>query len=227
MPARRFGLTTTPFLLAPACALLAPTADVALARSPLAVTPPATGGGGLGSTGPTATPSAAVTATGDGVTLSTTSAATLRGRLLFTGTAAGAAGHVLEIERRGASTHFNWTPTLSATVSASGSFEAVWRTSQSGRFAVRAVIVSGRAALAAAPPTLTVTVYPTSRATLYGPGFYGRQTACGATLTRTTVGRGQPVAAMRHGGSRSSITVRPWSCPSSTAVPTPTMPTGT
>jgi rare lipoprotein A len=186
--ARRFGLKATPSLLALACALLALPA-VALARQPIVVTPSGSGGGGLASaTGPTATPSAAVSATGDGVTLSTTSVATLRGRLQFSGTAPAAADRTLEIERRGPSTGDVWTPTLTATVSATGSFAAVWRTNQSGRFVVRAIVVSGLAALATAPPTLTVTIYPTSRATIYGPGFYGRQTACGATLTRATIG---------------------------------------
>jgi rare lipoprotein A len=185
--ARRFGIKTTPCLLALACVALALPAT-AVARRPLAAPVSGSGGGGLGSIGPTATPSAAVTATGDGVTLSTTSAATLRGRLLFTGIAAGAAGRTVEIERRGPSTDFVWTPTITATVSAGGSFQAVWRTDQSGRFAVRAVVVSGLAGLATAPPTLTVTVYPTSRATIYGPGFYGRQTACGAELTQATIG---------------------------------------
>jgi rare lipoprotein A len=185
---RRLGLRATPYPLALACAILA-LPGVARARPPLAGSPSGSGGGGLASAaGPTATPSAAVSATGDGVTLSTTSAATLRGRLLFSGTAPGAAGRTLEIERRGPSTGDIWTPTLTATVSASGSFDAVWRANQSGRFAVRAILISGLAALATAPPTLTVTVYPTSRATIYGPGFYGRQTACGATLTRATIG---------------------------------------
>jgi rare lipoprotein A len=206
--ARRLGPKTTLCLLALACALLALPA-IARARDPLAFPPSRSGGGGLGSiAGPTATPSAAVSATGDGVTLTTTSAATLRGRLLFSGTAPGAAGHTLEIERQGPSTDFVWTPTVTATVLASGSFQTVWRTNQSGRFAVRAIVVSGLAALAVAPPTLTVTVYPTSRATIYGPGFYGRQTACGATLTRATVGVanrslpcGTAVSILYHGRS--------------------------
>ena len=178
-------------LLAPTCGLLA-LPGVALASG--------TGGGGLaggtGTTGtpspvttPTADPSAPVSATGDGVTLSTSSATALRGRLVLTGTATGAAGQTLEIERRAATPGASWQSALSTTVSSTGSFRAVWRTDQSGRVALRALVVSGsRARTAAPPPTLTVTVYPTSRATLYGPGFYGRRTACGGHLQRSTIG---------------------------------------
>jgi rare lipoprotein A (peptidoglycan hydrolase) len=35
---------------------------------------------------------------------------------------------------------------------------------------------------------VSVTVYKRSTATLYGPGFYGDQTACGVTLRRRTIG---------------------------------------
>ena len=41
---------------------------------------------------------------------------------------------------------------------------------------------------AGASPTVTVTVYRSARATLYGPGFYGKRTACGVKLTRSTIG---------------------------------------
>ena len=35
---------------------------------------------------------------------------------------------------------------------------------------------------------MTVTVYRPSVATLYGPGFWGRHTACGVRLRRNTIG---------------------------------------
>jgi rare lipoprotein A len=43
---------------------------------------------------------------------------------------------------------------------------------------------------AAGPATapLTVSIYESGVATLYGPGLYGRRTACGETLRRTTLG---------------------------------------
>jgi rare lipoprotein A len=196
--ARRFGRQAIPALLALTAALLAVPA-VASAHDPLVTSHAGSGGGGLGAIGTTggttvittvtASPSPAVSATGDGVTLTTTSAAPLRGLLTFSGTASATdAGRTLEIERRGESTGWAWTPTLTTTVSVTGAFDATWDTSQSGRFTVRAAVVSDLATVAAAAPTLTVTVYPTSKATIYGPGFYGRRTACGALLTRATIG---------------------------------------
>src|SRR5207248_11222524 len=55
-------------------------------------------------------------------------------------------------------------------------------------------------------PTVTVTVYRPSLATLYGPGFYGSHTACGTVLRRRTIGLanralpcGTPVAVYYRG----------------------------
>jgi rare lipoprotein A len=53
---------------------------------------------------------------------------------------------------------------------------------------MRAVFAGTSAGTAAAPPLLTTTVYRQSLATIYGPGFYGRRTACGQRLTRATIG---------------------------------------
>ena len=41
---------------------------------------------------------------------------------------------------------------------------------------------------AASPPSVSVTLYRRSIATLYGPGFYGQRTACGVILRRRTIG---------------------------------------
>ncbi len=202
MTRRHTGRHLLHALLALGCALLALPA-VALAGS-------SSGGGGLGggtgttgtgtsgtgktgtSTAPTASQARPVSATGNGVTLTTSASAVQRGALAFSGTAPGAIGRTLEIERRGSATDGRWTPTVTATVSATGTFLAHWRPSQPGRLAVRAVLTTAVATdvatAASAAPTLTVTVYPTAKATIYGPGFYGRKTACGATLTRTTLG---------------------------------------
>ena len=51
------------------------------------------------------------------------------------------------------------------------------------------MLQGGQASTAAAsPPSLSVTVYRRSIATLYGPGFCGHQTACGVMLSRRTIG---------------------------------------
>ena len=40
----------------------------------------------------------------------------------------------------------------------------------------------------AATPALTLTVYRGAVATIFGPGLFGRRTACGERLTRATIG---------------------------------------
>jgi peptidoglycan lytic transglycosylase len=132
----------------------------------------------------------AVTASGGGMTISTNASGILRRGLVVTGSLpSGDAGKTVEVEISGAKTHWAWVAVASGTVQSNGSFSAVWATNHIGRFSIRAVTGSGAAASASASaPAVTVTVYRPSLATLYGPGFYGRKTACGITLRRTTIG---------------------------------------
>jgi hypothetical protein len=159
----------------------------------------ASGGGSVGPganggrSGPSPQPgNTTVTASGDGITIATRASALLRTGLQFSGNVPSSdAGAPLEIERWGAKTGWAWDPTVTTRVRSDGSFTAIWRTNHIGRFAIRAVIQQGSGASAAASagwPTVTVTVYRPSLATLYGPGFYGHKTACGVTLRRGTVG---------------------------------------
>ena len=109
-------------------------------------------------------------------------------RLMFSGSVPAAdAGRTVVIERLGHETGWTWASTVSATVAHDGTFTAIWRTDHIGRFSIR-VIVAGDARTAVTAPTITVTVYRPSRATLYGPGFYGRRTACGNRLGPKTIG---------------------------------------
>jgi rare lipoprotein A len=131
-----------------------------------------------------------VSATGNGITVVTRASALLSRPLHFTGNAGpSAAGHIVEIERRGRETGWTWAPTTHDTAASDGSFSATWPVNHIGRFAIRAVVERGRSAeVAAASPTLTITVYRPSRATIYGPGFWGSRTACGQVLHRNTLG---------------------------------------
>jgi len=90
-----------------------------------------------------------------------------------------------------------WLPAARAPIDRHGGFVARWRTSLVGRIAVRAVVVAtsgsapvrGRSSGAGeASPSARITVYRPALATTFGPGFYGRRTACGQVLARTTVG---------------------------------------
>ena len=131
-----------------------------------------------------------VTATGDGITITTQSSGFLRNDLRFTGSVPQAdAGDVIEIERLGHETHWTWAPTAHARADAGGGFTVVWHANHIGRFSFRALIDRGGASQAAATSAIvTATVFRLALATEFGPGFYGRTTACGERLTRGTIG---------------------------------------
>ena len=98
------------------------------------------------------------------------------------------AGRTVTVERFVEKTS-RWVPEAAAVVRGDGSFTARWRTDAAGRFRLRARIDDGTQAQAAtASPELAVTIYRPAKATWYGPGFYGRTTACGQTMTRHLVG---------------------------------------
>jgi rare lipoprotein A (peptidoglycan hydrolase) len=149
-----------------------------------------------------------VSATGDGMTISTRASAILRRGLLVSGSLPSAyAGRTVTIELWGSKTKWAWQPVATAQVASNGTFSGVWETNHIGRFSIRAVTGSAAVASAsAAPPSVSVTVYRPSIATLYGPGFYGRRTACGVVLHRYTIGLanrtlpcGTPVAVYYQG----------------------------
>jgi rare lipoprotein A (peptidoglycan hydrolase) len=82
-----------------------------------------------------------------------------------------------------------WTAIATATVAPDGTYLARWRTDRTGRHRVRAVLHRpGAATAATASAEVTVTVHRRATATWYGPGFYGRRTACGQKMTRSLVG---------------------------------------
>jgi hypothetical protein len=158
------------------------------------------------------------TASGEGITIAARISALLRNGLRLSGTTTQHnAGDVVEIDRSGPRTRWAWVPTARATIAANGTFDTVWQTNHIGRFSIRAVLVPAAAAASSSAgdtaasssagwPTMTVTVYRPSLATLYGPGFWGRKTACGVTLRRSSIGLanrtlpcGTPVAVYYQG----------------------------
>jgi rare lipoprotein A (peptidoglycan hydrolase) len=151
------------------------------------------GGGGLTTSSSSSTQTqsgnAVVSASGDGVSIASRATAILRNQLQVSGTAStGQAGQTVEIERLGHETHGRWAVTTTTQVQSDGSFSAVWKVNHIGRFQLRAVIGSAQASAAAASPTITITSYRPSVATIYGPGLWGQSTACGQTLSHRTVG---------------------------------------
>jgi rare lipoprotein A len=132
-----------------------------------------------------------VSTSGGGITLQTNASGILRKGLTFSGTApTHLAGQTIQIQRSGHETNWAWANTVTATIGSDGTFSAVWQTNHIGQFAMRAVLAgtSSQAQGASMTPALTTTVYRPSRATEYGPGFYGRKTACGQRLSRGTIG---------------------------------------
>jgi len=110
----------------------------------------------------------------------------------FRGTLPGRAGGTVTIERLDPLTGA-WVPLASAPVGPDGAYVARWRADVTGRITTRATLgpVAGGtgAALALdAPPEVAVTVYRPANATWYGPGFYGRTTACGLRMTKRLLG---------------------------------------
>lgn len=82
-----------------------------------------------------------------------------------------------------------WTAAVTVTAGPGGTFEAVWRPQTIGRTLLRAVPAAAPAAQAAAAgPQRAVTIFRRAVATYYGPGFYGRRTACGKRMTKKLLG---------------------------------------
>jgi hypothetical protein len=157
-----------------------------------------------------------ISARGDGLTLATLAAGQTAKGLRFTGTAPSAdAGETIALERSTAGPESSWVPFAHTQIARGGSFGLAWRANAEGRFEVEATLLrptapgtsatggasgtpapiadalSGTAGAAPTGPTtapLTISIYQSAVATLYGPGFYGHQTACGEPLQRGTLG---------------------------------------
>ena len=110
-----------------------------------------------------------------------------RGTVRWSGSLPGA--QTARIERLDPATGA-WSAVTTAPVAEDGTFAAAWRGDQLGSWTVRAVddAPGAEARAADAPPTTQATVFRGVRATWYGPGFYGKRTACGGRLSRSTVG---------------------------------------
>jgi rare lipoprotein A len=89
-----------------------------------------------------------------------------------------------------------WVDAATTTVAADGSYDASWRAERAGKTTVRAVATAaaGQAATATTAGASAdgagraITLYRRARVTWYGPGFYGKKTACGRRMSRVLVG---------------------------------------
>ena len=77
---------------------------------------------------------------------------------------------------------------------ADGSYDAVWQVDKAGKTTVRAILATqAMTTTRTASATATVqgraiTLYRRAKVTWYGPGFYGRRTACGKRMSRVLLG---------------------------------------
>jgi rare lipoprotein A len=78
--------------------------------------------------------------------------------------------------------------TLRTRTRSDGRFSDVWRPSHTGRARVRVRAAGDRVAAGSRDRAGRVTVFRRATASWYGPGFYGNRTACGQTLTPSTLG---------------------------------------
>jgi rare lipoprotein A len=160
-----------------------------------ALAPPLAAAQQTGGTGAAGTPATGGTAAGGGGPLTLTfRAAAMHGRVIhFRGLADPSfIGRRMRIERYDA--RAGWRVVARARIRASSRYLARWRADRIGHFWVRAVITGRRrgAQASSAWPMAQVKVYRPVIATWYGPGFYGRRTACGQRLTPAMVGLAHP-----------------------------------
>jgi rare lipoprotein A len=163
--------------------LLCVTAAAFAAPAAAAGDPPSSGG--VQAPPPPAT-AGAVSAQGPQVSVTTRAGTMLRQLARFRGTAE--PGRTVAIERYDAASQ-SWAAVATTTAAADGTFVARWRGDRVGEHRIRAVLAgAGQAVAASATPELAITVHRPAVATWYGPGFYGRRTACGQRMSRSLLG---------------------------------------
>jgi hypothetical protein len=141
-----------------------------------APTPAVTGGAAFGNVGPTG--------------LEVDPGGFLGRSLEVSGRIEALAGQAVRIERLDGETR-TWVAVARTQADDDGEFTAEWDADQTGDQVLRAVADAAgatQASTAGAAPSARTTIYRTAGATWYGPGFWGRRTACGVRLTKTLLG---------------------------------------
>jgi rare lipoprotein A len=89
-----------------------------------------------------------------------------------------------------------WMTATTARVDADGRYDAVWQVDKAGKTTLRAILATQAttttrtvsATVAVPGHGRTITLYRRAKVTWYGPGFYGRRTACGKRMSRALMG---------------------------------------
>jgi rare lipoprotein A (peptidoglycan hydrolase) len=138
---------------------------------------------------------AAPTVFADGSTLSAPTGLLLGGDVAVKGTVAGSKpGDAVTVQQLDPKVG-TWSNVASAVVGGDGTYSASFTPAHSGKTTVRAVLAgtattATRVAAAASAPVegRALTLYKRARVTWYGPGFYGRRTACGKRMSTKLLG---------------------------------------
>ena len=137
------------------------------------VIPPTTGGAGYGDPGRQSLVVSPIAVVGN--------------RVVARGTMPGGARREVVLQRL--DKRRGWRNVARTRVRTTERFALRWRADRSGRISLRAILAHYRREAAADPaPIASLNVYRPALATYYGPGFFGRQTACGQTLTPDLLG---------------------------------------
>jgi rare lipoprotein A len=132
-----------------------------------------------------------VWATGNGITVGVTGSVLKGHSVTFEGSAPLTdVGDMIVIRYASATASGGYVTATEASVSSTGTFSTVWTANASGQLAFTAVLVPPGATPAANPLSIGVSilVFKSAIATIYGPGLWGHRTACGERLRKTTLG---------------------------------------
>jgi rare lipoprotein A len=119
--------------------------------------------------------------------LSTSNSVFVGSPLQIRGYVANSAGQTVNIQSQVATG--GWVSVATATADSSGNFATTWYPPTAGEYQLRAALNGAQAADSTTASTShAVRVFKRARASWYGPGFYGKRTACGKKLNRATTG---------------------------------------
>ncbi len=154
--------------------------------------------------------SGVVNTSGDGITLTLAASGMAHRPLTLSGSAPSSdVGGSVEIEAR--PKHARWTQVAAGVIGSGGAFSAAWAPASSAQVAIRAVLapglsdplvrtqdaggngLPGSGSTATTPAVfstsaVTIPIFRSAIATIFGPGLWGHRTACGQRLQKTTLG---------------------------------------
>jgi rare lipoprotein A len=160
-----------------------PIRGLAIALSGAALALPSTAAAGNGGTAAPAPGPA-----DSSLALTTRHALFLGGTVTIAGSDQAAAGKTVSVQVRQGSRA--WLQIATVAAGQDGTFVSSWRPARDGQYQVRGVVADAAQASGAGSSSTpsTVVVYKPGTATWYGPGFYGKHTACGERMTRSLLG---------------------------------------